>query len=243
MGKDFGAGDGGALVGVDLVDGGQELLDGLALELGVADLGAVHQILDLAFGGGGDDVLVGVGLRGDEAVALDEHVGGVHAVGDLLGGEVHEFLTLAGDAAELEVALLHAGDVVEVQALGDGLTVGGDDLVVVLDLLALVGERLHGHFAAVVHEDGSDFEDGLRVEVVGRIGDGDDRVDGAVHGFQNAGFAGDFHVFSHLGHLVERGAGDGRGEDCGGGEEFERFVHHYQYCLIVSGKHANIAFF
>ena len=228
VGEDLGAGDGGALVGIDLVDGGEEVLHGLALELGVADVGAVHQVLDLAFGGAGDDILVGIGLRGHEAVALDEHVGGVHTVGDLLGREVHVLLTLAGDAAELEVALFHAGNVVEVDLLLDGLAVGGDDFVVVLDLLTLVDDRLHLGLTACVHEDRGHFEDGLGIEVIGGIGDGNDGVDGVVRGLEHARVAGYLHVFSHLGHLFDRGAGDGRCENRGGSQEFDRFHHHYQ---------------
>ena len=112
--------------------------------------------------------------------------------------------------------------------LPDGLTVGGDDLVVVLDFFTLVDEGLHRSFAALVHEDRGDFEDGLGVEVVGRISDGDDGVDVAVHGLEDTGFGGDLHVFSHLGHLFDGGAGDGRGENRGGSQEFERFHHHYQ---------------
>ena len=228
VGKDLGALDGGALVGIDLVDGGEEVLHGLALELGVADVGAVHQVLDLALGGAGDDLLVGIGLRGHEAVALDEHVGGVHAVGNLLGGQVDELVTLAGDPAELEVALLHAGNIVEVDALGDGLAVGGDDLVVVLDFFTLVDEGSHLGLATLVNEDGGHLEDRLGVEVVGRVVDGHGGVDAIVHRLEHAGVAGDLHVFSHLGHLFDRGAGDGRGENCSGSQEFERFLHHYQ---------------
>ena len=229
VGEDLGTGDGGALVGVDLVDGGEEVLDGLSLELGVADFGAVHQVLDLAFGGGGDDFLVGIGLRGHEAVTLDQHVGGVQAVGDFLGGEVHELVSLAGDTAELEVAFLHALDIVEVHALLDGLAVGGDNLEVVLDFFALIVERLHLGFAAGVHEDGRNFEDGLRIEVAFGIGDGYLGVDGSVHGFEHARITGDLHVFGHLGHLVERGAGGGRCDHRGGGKDSERFVHRYEY--------------
>ena len=229
VGKDFGAGDGGALVGIDLVDGGEEVLDGLALELGVADVGAVHQVLDLAFGGGGNDLLVGVGLRGDEAITLDQHVGGVQAVGDFLGGEIHELVSLTGDTAEFEVAFLHALDIVEVHALLDGLAIGGDNLEVVLDFFALIVERLHLGFAAGVYEDGRYFEDGLRIEVAFGIGDGYLCVDGSVHSFEHARVTGDLHVFSHLGHLVEGGTGRGRGDHRGGGKDSERFVHRYEY--------------
>ena len=126
------------------------------------------------------------------------------------------------------MALFHAGNIVEMDALGDGLTVGGDDLVVVLDLFALVDEGLHRSLTAVVHEDGRDFEDGLGVEVVGRIGDGDDRVDRLVRGLEHARVAGYLHVFSHLRHLFDGSAGDGRGENRGGGQDFERFHHHYE---------------
>ena len=125
------------------------------------------------------------------------------------------------------MALLHAGNVVEMDLLPDGLTVGGDDLVVVLDLFALVDEGLHRGLAALVHEDRGDFEDGLRIEVVGRVGDGDDGVDVAVRGLEDTGVGGDLHVFSHLGHLFDGSAGDGRGENRGGSQEFERFHHHY----------------
>ena len=228
VGEDLGAGDGGALVGIDLVDGGEEVLHGLALELGVADVGAVHQVLDLAFGGAGDDILVGIGLRGHETVALDEHVGGVHTVGDLLDRKGHVLLTLAGDATEFETALLHAGDIVEVHALGDGLAGGRDNLVVVLDLLALIDERPHLGFATLIHEDGGDFQDSLRVKVIGRIGNRDEGIDATIGGDEHARVAGYLHVFSHLGHLFDRGAGDGRGENRGGSQEFERFLHHYQ---------------
>ena len=203
VGQDLGALDGGALVGIDLVDGGEELADALALDLGVTDVSAVHQVLDLALGGGGDDVLVGVGLRGDEAVALDKHISGVRTVGNLLRREVHGLAAVAGDAAELEVALLHAFHIVEVETLGDGLSLGGNGLVVVLHFLALVDDRAHFGFAAFIHDDGRDLEDGLRVEIVGRIGDGDDRVDALVHDLEDAGFAGDLHVLGHLGHLFD----------------------------------------
>ena len=225
IGEDLGAGDAGAVVGVDLVDGGEEVLDGLALELGVTDVGAVHEVLDLALGGAGDDILVGVLLEGDVAGALDQHVGGVGAVGDLLHGEGDLTGALEGDAAQLQAGEFHAVDKVEVDALAHGLSLGGDYLVVVLDLFALVGERLHAGLTAVVHEDGSDLEAGLRVEVAFRIGDGDDSVDGTVDGFQDAGIAGDLHVLGQLGHLLDGGAGNGCGEDRGSGTEFESVLH------------------
>ena len=126
------------------------------------------------------------------------------------------------------MALFHAGNVVEVDLLLDGLTVGGDDFVVVLDLLTLVDERLHLGLTAFVHEDRGHFEDGLGIEVIGGIGNGNDGVDGVVRGLEHARVAGYLHVFSHLGHLFDRGAGDGRSENRGGSQEFDRFHHHYQ---------------
>ena len=56
IGHDFRAGNLGAIVGGEAFQGLAEFLEGFAAEFGIADLRAIHLVLDLAFGGGGDDI-------------------------------------------------------------------------------------------------------------------------------------------------------------------------------------------
>ena len=112
---DLGPGEGLPLVGLDLVESLLEVLDGLALELGGTDIGGVDLVHDLAFSRLLDDGLVAVSLERHLATGLDEHVGGVQSVGDLLGGELVGLVLVLGDTAEFEVALLHSLDIVEME--------------------------------------------------------------------------------------------------------------------------------
>ena len=206
VGDDFRPDKGLSRVAVDFVEGGQEVLDGLPFEFLVADVRGVDVVEDLSFLALLDDRLVAVGLQRGGAGALDEHVGGVDTVGDFLHGKLPALLLVLHDAAEFERGLLHAVHIVEMDFLPDGAAVFGDDLVVVLHFLALVPERGHLGFASVIDENGGDFEDGLRVEVVRGIGHGHIGVDVACDSFKNLGVAFHNHILRELRHLLGRGA-------------------------------------
>ena len=210
IGYNFRAFDGGALVLGNLVQGGQEVLHGLALEFRSAHLGAVHQVLDLTLGGAGNHLLVIVGLGRHVAGLLDQHVGGVGTVGHLAGGEVDALGAGKDLAAQLQVAFLHPFHIVEVNLFHYPLPVLGHNPVVVADLLSLVLERLHRGLTALVHQNGSHFHHDIGIEIVLGIGDIDGGVDRTGHHFQDGRLALHFHTFGHFGHLFGRCAGYGK---------------------------------
>ena len=84
----------------------------------------------------------------------------------------------------------------------DGLAGSGNGLIVVFYFLALINEWLHCGFTAVIYEYRSDFEDSLRMKVFCRVCDCDISVDISCNSFKDLRFAGNFHIFSQLGHFV-----------------------------------------
>ena len=225
VGDDFGTGEGLALIGLDLIESGLKVLDGLALELLVVDVRAVHGVLDLAFGGLLDDLLVVVGLVRQVTLGVDHLVSGVAAVGDLAGRELGGLGLVAGDGPQLEDGVLHALDIVEMDMLADGLSCGGNGFIIVLHLLTLVDERLHGRFAAFVDEHRGHFEDSFRMEIIGGIRDGQVGVDVVGDHFEDLGIAGDFDIFGHLDHFLVGGAGDSTDAHEHGCQQFHTFLH------------------
>ena len=210
----FGALDSGALVGGGGIQGGQEFLHGLALELGVADLGAVYVILDLTFGGGDNHVLVIVFLEGQVAGTLHQHVSGVGAIGHFLDGQVDGLLSGQHLAAEFQMALFHAFHIVEVEALRHLLAFGGNHLVVVLHLLSLVLDGLHGSLSSVIDNDRSDFQHHVGVEVILGIRYRNHGVYASANHFQYGRLAAYLDVLGHFGHLLRGCAGRGEGGGC-----------------------------
>ena len=106
------------------------------------------------------------------------------------------------NAAKLEMSLLHAFHIVKVNFLCHGAAGLGDNLVVVLHLLALVHERGHLGLAAIVNENRGDLKDRLRVEVLSRIGHCDSGVDAASNTFQNRRVAFYDHIVSKFSHFL-----------------------------------------
>ena len=90
------------------------------------------------------------------------------------------------------------------ELLGKSCAGLGDSLVVVLDLFALEHDRLHGLLAVAIHENRGNCESCLRVEVVGRIGYGNDRINVACYTFENGRIASDYNIVSEVNHLLCR---------------------------------------
>ena len=109
--------------------------------------------------------------------------------------------------------------------LSHGLTGGGDNLVVVLDLLALVDERSHLGLAALINEDGGNFEDRLRVEVTVRISYGNSGVDIAGDRFKDFRVTYDLDILGHLDHLLGGRTGNRCDQNGGGCNQSECFCH------------------
>ena len=99
-----------------------------------------------------------------------EHIGGVGTVSNLLDRKIPSPCLVYHNTAKLEVAGLHTLDIVEVNFLGNGLTVRRNNSVVVLYLLSLIHERSHCSLATVENDNRGNFEDCLLVEVISRIG-------------------------------------------------------------------------
>ena len=121
--------------------------------------------------------------------------------------------------------MLHSFFIIEMDVFPDSLTGGRDDLVVVQHLLALVDERLHSDFAALEDQDRGDFENGLRMEVIGRVGYGNVRIDVLGDDFQDRRFAGHPDVLGHLDHFLVRGARDSGDTHDHGCQQFHSFSH------------------
>ena len=98
--------------------------------------------------------------------------------------------------------LLHAFYIVEVNLFSDSATGFGDNLVVILHLLALVHERSHLGLSAVIDEHWSDLKDGLWMEILLRIGHRDCGVDVAGHTLQNRRVTLYGHIVSKFSHLL-----------------------------------------
>ncbi len=98
--------------------------------------------------------------------------------------------------------LLHAFHIVEVNLFGHGAAGLGHNLVVVLDLLALVHERSNLDLASVIHEYRSDLKNGLRMEVLLRVGHCDSGVNVAGHTLQNRRVALYGHIVSKFSHFL-----------------------------------------
>ena len=206
---DLGTREGLPLVGLDLIEGSEEVLDGLALQLFLTDIGGVDRVEDLALSRLGDDLLIVIRLVRERAVHIDELVGGVDTVGDLLGRKDDGTALQARDTAELEIGLLHAGNILEVEVLLDSGARRRDDLVVVLHLFTLIDDRLHRLLAAFIDDDGRDLENSLGEEISLGIRDGNQRVDLAGHGLKGRRSALHDDILSQLGHLVDGRAGQG----------------------------------
>ena len=226
VGHNLRALDGGTLIGVGGVQGGQELLDGGSLQFGIANLGAVYLIFDLTLGRGHDHILIVVLLEGHVPGALDQHIGGVGTIGHLAGGQVDGLLAGQYAAAELQMALFHTFYIVEVEALRYFLAFGRNHFVVVLHLFALILEGLHGRFTTFVHNHGGDFQDYLGIEIILGVSNRHDGVDGSVNHLQDRGLAGHLDIVGHFGHLFRRRTGYGKRS---GGEENQDFFHMLQY--------------
>ena len=87
------------------------------------------------------------------------------------------------------MALLHAGNERIVHLFADGAAGGGDDLVVELDALALIGEGHAGHFAALIYEHGGYDHHGILAEVSGGIVHGEVCLDAVFDHFEYGRFA------------------------------------------------------
>ncbi len=148
----------GLLLLGDALEEAGELLDGIVLQLALAEVGLLDEELDGSIILLGVDALVGI-LRGaglcvsrSRAIQL---AGGNHAGSHLDSGHFHHFLADASVEGEVEVALLHGGLIGEVSLHGVVAThLVGDGLVVALHLLALEGcaLSLHGLLNTVLGE-------------------------------------------------------------------------------------------
>ena len=107
----------------------------------------------------------------------------------------------------------------------DGLSIGGDHLVIVLDLLALIDELVGRGLAAFIDDHRGDFEDGLGIEIILRIGHGHLDIDIAADGFHHLGRTLNLDVLGHLGHFFHGCAGHGTCHGRQRGKNAECFLH------------------
>ena len=173
-----------------------------------------------------EDGLVGILLVAVGAVRLGQHLGQDGAVGDLQGRDGDIAALVVGDAAELEVGVLDAFLIGEVHVLADRAAAGGDDLVVVQDLLALVVEGGTDLLAAGIDQHGGHVEGGLGMEVAGRIRDGEVGGDLVTHQRKDLRIAVDQDVLRQF-HLFGTGAAAGGGSDDHGtkADQSENILH------------------
>ena len=144
-------------------------------------------------------------------------------------------------STELEVGLLHAGDIFEVDTLGDGAAGGGNYLIVVFHFFSLIHEGRHGLLATFVNEDGGDCEDGLGMEVLLRISYGKGGVDVASDDLKYGRVADNHYILGKLGHFLGGGASRGRDRNDRYRKDFDCFFHKQgMYCLIFSWFHKYI---
>ncbi len=202
VGDDLGAHESLPLVSGDLVESVLEVLDGLTLELLALDIGGIDPIEDLALSGLLEDSLITISLERNKTSGLHELVGGVHTVSDLLGGKGDGLLLVLGDTAELKMGLLHSLDEREMKLLGHCAASLGNDFVVVLYFLTLIHKGSHLGLATLIDNDRGDLKDSLRVEIVGRIGHCDGRINIASDCLENGRVASNNNIVSKFSHLL-----------------------------------------
>ncbi len=149
-------------------------------------------------------------------LGADQHISGIGTVSDLDVGGILVLIALVEHFRTADqLGFLHAGDIVEVDFLGDRRTVLGDGLVVVGHFLALIDERFADGLAAHIKQNRRDFEGGLREEVLRREGHGNGGVDVAGDNFQDFRIALDVDLFGGIDHFLCLVAGcQGEGKDC-----------------------------
>ena len=169
------------MVVVDLLQEAHELLDGVVLELALAEVGLLDEELDISLLLLLGDALVGIwgdsGIGGEHG-ALIELRGGDDAVGNLHGGNLHLLLAQAGIEGEVHlgfvaVEIVEGGlqRIVAADAVGDNLVVAGDALALEGGGVALY------HLSVGIAELGHDGDDGLLLHVfLGELS-----VDGCGH--------------------------------------------------------------
>ena len=100
------------------------------------------------------------------------------------------------------MGLLHTFRILEVDRFGDRGACGRNDLIVVLYLLALELDGIHDSLSSVIHEDGSHFQDGFRVEILRRISYRYVGIHLLGNNLENLGITCHFHTFSQFRHLL-----------------------------------------
>ena len=111
------------------------------------------------------------------------------------------------------MGLLHTFCILEVDRFGDRGACGRNDLIVVLYLLALELDGIHDSLSSVIHEDGSHFQDGLRVEILRWISYRYIGIHLLGDDLEDLGITCHLHTFSHFRHLLGgRTTDDGNGK-------------------------------
>ena len=130
-------------VGIDSLQHGEELLDGVVLQLALAEIGLVDEELDIGFILLCFDALERVRCNASASVhqrLLVELCCSQHAIGDLHGRHIDFLLADTGIEGEIHLALLHIGHIVKGCLHRVAAThLVGNGLVVAHDFLALEG--------------------------------------------------------------------------------------------------------
>ena len=164
-------------------------LEGTSGDLAALDGGGVHIVVDLGLAGLDGGVLVSVFLIVEVAGGVEAVSGEDDAVGNLAAGEGDGLVLVAGNAAELKVALLHAIHIGDGEAFHHGTAVGRDFLVVFAYRGSLIIENGAGCLAAFIYDDGGNGQFGFGGEVCCRIIDGNADGNRVVDNRQNLGHA------------------------------------------------------
>ncbi len=160
------------MLAVDFLQQFHELLDGVGLQLALAQVGLVDEELDLCLLLLCGDALEGVGGEACTAVEhglLVELGGGDDAVGHFHSGNLDLALAYACIEGHEQFALEHLGHILELRLDGvDAAKLVVDALVVAQHLLAHEGCALGAcHLPVAIVELGDDADDGLLLQVLG----------------------------------------------------------------------------
>ena len=92
------------------------------------------------------------------------------------------------------MGLLHPFHKVEMDLVLHDPSVGRNNLIIVLYLFSLISEDPSLGLSSGINDDRSHLEDGVGMEIILGIGDGEVGVDASGHRFKDGGVAGHLHV-------------------------------------------------
>ena len=131
--------------------------------------------------------------------------------------------------SELEVRVLYALHILEVECLVDSAAEFGNYLVVLGYVLTLKHHGVESGLTAVVYEHRNHLDDGLGVEEVFGECDGNIGLDVAGNHFENLGIAADRYFLGAFRHLLGATAGGGDEQTCCGNHQYVKNFFHYRY--------------